>query len=92
MMQKQYIKDLLKMYSVFVVTFTKKDMSIRNMICTQDFDYIPSEFQPKPKSEGEPTRVLSDDVARVYDFEAKGWRSFPYDQVIEINFYMERND
>lgn len=91
-MEKSQIKDYLKGYSVLRVSFEKKDRSIRNMICTQDMEFIPMDSRPKPVANGEVKKELSDDVARVYDFEAQGWRSFSYDSVIEMNFYLPRGN
>ena len=91
-MEEFTIRDYLNNYSINVVTFEKKDGSIRNMICTQDFDYIPEKYHPKiePDSDTKPKKNLSDEVARVFDFESDGWRSFRYDSVIDMNFYVPR--
>lgn len=58
------------------VTFTKKDGETRTMTCTTKMSEIPDENHPKGK-----VTNLADDLFRVYDVDAKGWRSFHYDQV-----------
>jgi hypothetical protein len=68
------------------VVFTKKDGSLRTMICTLAESKIPEEKRPKhiePK-EGEKPRVLSNDVARVFDIEKSEWRSFRWDAIINV--------
>lgn len=55
-----------------VVTFTKKDGSIRNMLCTRNFSVIPKESHPK----GDTTRNVSESVVTAWDLEKNAWRSF----------------
>lgn len=63
------------------VRFTKKDGSIRFMLCTLDSSLIPEKFE-----EAEPAtpRKVSETTLRVYDLEAEGWRSFIIANVIEV--------
>lgn len=65
------------------VTFKKKDGTIREMRATLNPFLIPAEDAPKGKSgvtedEEEPSFV------RVYDTEAKGWRTVLFDAVTEF--------
>lgn len=58
------------------VTFTKKDGETRTMTCTTKLSEIPDASHPKGK-----VTNLADDLFRVFDVDAQGWRSFHYDQV-----------
>lgn len=58
------------------VTFTKKDGETRTMTCTTKLSEIPDASHPKGK-----VTNLSDDLFRVFDVDAQGWRSFHYEQV-----------
>lgn len=61
------------------VSFTKKDGSARDMLCTLLESNIPSD--KRPKSEG--TKV-SDDAVRVFDVEKQEWRSFRWDSIKSV--------
>lgn len=66
--------DLLKAERV-VVTFTKRDGSRRDMLCTQRSDLINSvTYSHSPGPEG---------IACVWDLEKEAWRSFKHDSVLE---------
>lgn len=60
-----------------VITFTKRDGSIRDMFCTLNDKLIPAEHAPK----NEKTLKENHDVIRVYDLSEKGWRSFRVESV-----------
>lgn len=59
------------------VVFKKVDGSMRTMICTKRTDVIPTEALPKGQ------RSTLDRLCTVWDLEAKGWRSFNFDSVVE---------
>jgi hypothetical protein len=63
------------------VSFTKVDGTIRNMLCTNNFDLIPKEFHPKTS---EIPKTYNPNNVRVYDLENNGWRSFIGDKVISF--------
>jgi hypothetical protein len=66
--------DLLKTERV-VVTFTKRDGSRRDMLCTQRSDLINSvTYSRSPGPEG---------IVCVWDLEKDAWRSFKNDSVLE---------
>lgn len=67
---------------VVTVIFNKVDGSERVMKCTLSLGMIPEDMKPK----GDDTRVLSEEVVRVYDVEAEGWRSFRKDSIISVNY------
>lgn len=59
---------------VLVVTFRKKDGTLRDMKCT-----LMEDFLPETKGSGSYTGITT-----VYDVEKEGWRSFRTDSVVEI--------
>ena len=72
---------------VLEITFIKADGDHRYMKCTRDVSRIPAEHLPKSKEEGSVPRVESDEVVRVYDIDAEGWRSFRVDSLISDAIY-----
>ena len=79
---KDWIKSLLK-DGVVEVTFTKSDGTERVMKCTLKDEVISEHWIPK---ESESQRKYSDDALPVFDVESKGWRSFRWDSIKEVNF------
>lgn len=61
------------------VQFTKKDGTIRDMLCTLNEIYLP---QQTDLEEHVQNRKENPDIVSVWDVEAKGWRSFRKDSVI----------
>lgn len=59
------------------VTFTKKDGTSRDMICTLQEDQLPKQ---EVKENAKP-RAVNLDVIRVFDLEKKAWRSFRIDSI-----------
>jgi hypothetical protein len=76
MNKQDYVSALSE--SVAVVTFEKKDGTERVMKCTRNMSVIPSDKQPTGNASAKPE---SDEVVKVYDMEADGWRSFRIDSV-----------
>lgn len=66
-------------FSFVKVKFTKKDGSIREMICTKHLDDIPFENHPK----GDKPLAYNENQIRVYERD-NGWRSFAADSVISF--------
>ena len=58
------------------VTFTKANGDIREMVCTLNSNSIPETDVPK-----NPSAEYTEDVIKVYDIAAAGWRSFRVDSV-----------
>ena len=79
---KDWIKGLLK-DGVVEVTFTKSDGTERVMKCTLKDEVISEHWIPKNT---EPQRKFSEDALPVFDVEAKGWRSFRFDSIKNIEF------
>ncbi len=82
---KEWIKGLLK-DGVVEVTFTKADGTERVMKCTLKDEVISEHWIPKNT---ESQRKFSDDALPVFDVESKGWRSFRWDSIKEVNFSLE---
>jgi hypothetical protein len=70
------------------VTFTKVSGDTRVMKCTLNTSFIPevqipASMEDKSEAEGSPSE-RSLNVLRVFDTEAKGWRSFRLDSVTDF--------
>lgn len=73
------------------ITFTKKDGTSRDMICTLREDIL-SVFTPQETEQTEKkTRKMNPDVLAVWDVEKKAWRSFRIDSVEFIKIDGEDN-
>jgi hypothetical protein len=62
------------------VTFTKKDGTNREMLCTLIERNIPADKQPKTET----TSQTSGSAVRVFDIEKSEWRSFRWDSVTKV--------
>lgn len=67
---------------VMEVEFTKKNGELRKMACTTKMQLIPEDKRPI----GESNLPVNEEVIRVYDVNAEGWRSFRVDGVIGFGF------
>ena len=63
------------------VTFTKANGDIREMVCTLKSTSIPETDMPK-----NPSAEYTEDIIKVYDIVAAGWRSFRVDSVQTFEF------
>jgi hypothetical protein len=77
---REWLKGLLRSENV-KVTFTKKDGTDREMLCTLVSDKIPSEKAPKNTG-----KTGSDEAIAVFDLDKTEWRSFRWDSVKKIEF------
>lgn len=70
---------------IVTVTFTKKDGSKREMICTMIPDYLPALQEPNPNIKYGPSPT----VITTWDLEQNDWRSFKFDSVksIETDYF-----
>jgi hypothetical protein len=73
-MNIEQLRELLRT-DIVIVTFTKKDGSTREMVCTTRADHIP------PVSGNS---VPSDNLVTVWDCENAGWRSFKFDSIQSV--------
>lgn len=73
------IEELRKLLTtdIVTVTFTKKDGSKREMLCTTIADYLPG-------GGGESTSKPSDSIVTVWDLDQQAWRSFKFDSILSI--------
>ena len=85
--EKQELTALLE-DAVVEVEFTKVNGDLRKMKCTKNFDSIPSEKHPIGKS----VKVYNEEIIRVYDIEADGWRSFRADSITSFKVVVICND
>lgn len=85
---RDWLLGLLKEREV-VVTFVKKDGEERKMTSTLNFNLIPEEFHPKTQVDPSQMELEFEKVPTslaVYDVNAKGWRSFLWANVKQIDF------
>lgn len=83
-MTREEIEKHLK-EGIVEVVFTKKDGTLRTMICTLMEEHIPPVFLNDEEQMQKKTRTVNPDVLAVVDLEAKAWRSFRLDSVTEIS-------
>jgi hypothetical protein len=65
-----------------VVKFRKVNGDLREMTCTTNLDLVPPSSWPTGKNEL--SEEASKRTIRVYDTNAQGWRSFIFDNIIEV--------
>ena len=83
----EQIKNILRS-QISTVVFLKNDGERRSMKCTLNMDHVPPSQWPK----GKLTEQVSTDQVRVYDVDAKGWRSFNFKNFISIEFHAANGD
>jgi len=69
---------------IATVTFTKKDGTKREMICTTIADYL-----PMPEAATSSLSKPSEEIVTVWDLEQGGWRSFRFDSIksVETDYF-----
>lgn len=72
---RELILNSIKDKSI-TVSFTKKDGSNRDMLCTLAESLIPADQKPKTEN-----TKFSDDALRVFDLDKQQWRSFRWDSI-----------
>ena len=87
--KKKFTKDEINLSfsqsKTLTVVFTKKDGSLRTMLCTKDIETIPTEHRPKVKDGSDrPGKPTPDHLLSVFDLEANGWRSFIIENVLSV--------
>jgi len=92
---RDWIKSLLQKSSI-TVTFVKADGTDREMLCTLNWDQIPTDaIKPIPvdgivKESRKPRKEPDPHSLRVFDLEKQEWRSFRFDRLkkitAELNF------
>ncbi len=76
----EYVRCIMRAQTA-TVTFTKNNGERRIMECTLNLDKIPPSMWPK----GTISESSSDQV-RVFDVNARGWRSFNFKNVESVEF------
>jgi hypothetical protein len=84
---KEELKNLLA-HNVITVDFTKVNGDRRVMTCTLREDMKPKATKSDPLSQ-KAVRETSDAVVSVWDVSARGWRSFRYDRVNNVDIVEE---
>ena len=87
MMNKQKILDELHA-GVTTVSFIKVNGERRDMRCSLNEDILP----PREDENVKQTRKENPDVQSVWDVDAKGWRSFRWENVIDENNTQEQSN
>ena len=96
---REWVKSLLQKSTV-TVTFVKADGTDREMLCTLNWDHIPTDKAPKEtpttsidgivKESKKPRKLPDPHSLRVFDLEKQEWRSFRFDRLkkvtTELNF------
>ncbi len=80
--QKTEILSNLKTGEV-IVTFTKVNGDKRVMTCTLNEAVLPPAKKDEPLTQKK-VREINPEVCSVWDVNAQGWRSFRWDNVVEV--------
>ena len=86
---RDWVRSLLQKQPI-KVTFVKADGTDREMLCTLNWDFIPTDKQPKQPAKGavvkESQQRKEPDVhsLRVFDTEKLEWRSFRFDRLKKV--------
>lgn len=75
-------KEKFLRYSEGVVTFLKKDGSVRKMNFTTDLSKIPTNLHPKNDGSRKPSAIVS--TIRVFDIDKNEWRSIDLTRIIGV--------
>ena len=79
MTQKEFVQTLRENFET-KCKFQKKDCTEREARGTLNFDMIPKESTPK----GTQTWEDPDDIVKYWDLDKEAWRSFRWEQFIEL--------
>ena len=79
MTQKEFVQTLRENFET-KFKFQKKDRTEREARGTLNFDMIPKESTPK----GTQTWEDPDDIVKYWDLDKEAWRSFRWEQFIEL--------
>ena len=80
--QKTIVLENLKNGEV-TVTFTKVNGDKRVMTCTLNEAVLPPAKKDDPLTQKK-VRAINPEVCSVWDVNAKGWRAFCWDNVVEV--------
>lgn len=80
--QERYmiVSDFIRANKTAVVTFTKKDGTVRELFGTLDTAFLPEQA----KQEHHKTKLIDWETFTIWDLEADGWRAFKTANLIKI--------
>lgn len=81
--QRQEILETLRNKEV-TVTFTKVNGDKRVMTCTLNEAVLPAPTKEEPLTQKK-ARAVNPEVCSVWDVNAKGWRSFRWENVVAVD-------
>ena len=78
--QERYtaVNEFLRKNKVAVITFKKKDGSLRELFGTLDASILPENNEPYK------TKPLDVETFTIWDIEAEGWRAFKTANLIKV--------
>lgn len=79
--KNQYLRDVLK-ENILLVTFTKKDGTVRTMRCTLKPDLLPAQTDIEEQVQKKAPNL---DALAVWDLEKAAWRSFRFDSILTFS-------
>ena len=81
---KLTVREFLR-NNVMTITFKKIDGSERVIVCTLNPSLLP------PRNLDAKTRKQNPDIIAVYDLEEEDWRSFRFDNLLDVSFSIQEN-
>lgn len=80
--ERDALKELL-LDGLYLIEFTKRDGTLRRMLCTRIWGFIPESAQPDPQTY--PVRKPNENTLPVWSLADNGWRSFRLDTIKSVN-------
>jgi len=80
--QRQQLVEKLKQQTL-VVKFNKLNGDFREMTCTLQEELLPPVLKETSSSDKK-VKEINHEVLSVWDLNAKGWRSFRVDRIVEV--------
>lgn len=77
---RNWLRGILKTEEV-KIEFTKKDGSIRTMLCTLNPALV-KDYEKKTDR----VKVVNEETCPVFDIEKQEWRSFRFDTLVSVKF------
>ena len=81
--KNQYLRDVLK-ENILLVTFTKRDGTVRTMRCTLKPDLLPAQTDIEEQVQNKNPTAPAESLA-VWDLEKAAWRSFRFDSILTFS-------
>ena len=97
---RDWVRSLLQQQPI-TVTFVKADGTVRDMQCTLNYDFIPTDKAPKEtpttpidgivKESKKPRKEPDPHSLRVFDVDKQEWRSFRFERLQKITAQLNFN-